>query len=117
MNWITVKEMSARYGVSRQCIYAKIDRKRYKLGDHIREEYGHDKLLDEDAVELLKPKSKTVIERKKQTDKLKDALMSCEEMCSENAGVIKALSDEFREFKEQILQEISNIRAAVQKDK
>ena len=82
----------------------------------ISEEYGHDKLLDEEAVELLKPKSKTVFERKKETDKIKDALMSCEEMCSENAGVIKALSDEFREFREQVLQEISNIKAAAQKD-
>ncbi len=110
MNWITVREFCEQYGISHQCVYKKIKRWGYKLGDHIREEYGKSKLLDEEAVEFFRPKEKNGSDRKNSTDELREALLSCEQMCSENTAEIKALSDEIFEFKKRILRDIQNLR-------
>ena len=110
MKWITVREFCKQYGISHQCVYKKIGRWGYKLGDHIKEEYGKSKQLDEEAVEYLRPKDRTVSPRKKADEEFRNALLSCERMCSENAGEIKALYDELREFKKRILSELRNVR-------
>ena len=93
MKWITVREFCEQYGISHQCVYNKIKRWGYKLGDHIYEEYGKSKLLDEEAVEFFRPKNNNGNDRKNPTDELREALLSYEQMCSENADQIKALSD------------------------
>ena len=110
MKWITVREFCEQYGISHQCVYTKIKRWGYKLGDHIREEYGKSKLLDEEAVEFFRPKNKNGSDHKKTTDELRETLLSCEQMCSENAAQIKALSDEIFDFKKRILRELQNLR-------
>ena len=115
MKWITVREMSEQYGISHQCIYKKIDCNRHKLGDHIREEYGKPKLLDEVAVEQLRPKNKEVTHRKNDMETVMDSLFSCERMCSENAAEIHALSEEFHLFKEKVLRKLISITMDIQR--
>ena len=115
MKWITVREMSKKYGISHQCIYKKIDCNRHKLGDHIREEYRKPKLLDEVAVEQLRPKNKEVTHRKNDMETVKDELLTCERMCSENAAEIHALSEEFHLFKENVLRKLISITADIQR--
>ncbi len=115
MKWITVREMSEQYGISHQCIYKKIDCNRHKLGDHIREEYRKPKLLDEVAVEQLRPKNKEITHRKNDMETVMDALNSCERMCSENAGEIHTLSEEFHLFKENVLRKLISITADIQR--
>ena len=115
MKWITVREMSQKYGISHQCIYKKIDCNRHKLGDHIREEYRKPKLLDEVAVEQLRPKNKEITHRKNDMETVMDSLFSCERMCSENAAEIHALSEEFHLFKENVLRKLISITADIQR--
>ena len=115
MKWITVKEMSEQYGISYQCIYKKIDCNRHKLGDHIREKNRKPKLLDEVAVEQLRPKNKEVIHRKNDMETVMDSLLTCERMCSENAAEIHALSEEFHLFKEKVLRKLISITADIQR--
>ena len=115
MKWITVREMSKKYGISHQCIYKKIDCNRHKLGDHIREEYGKPKLLDEVTVEQLRPKNKEITHRKNDMETVKDELLTCERMCSENAGKIHTLSEEFHLFKENVLRKLISITADIQR--
>ena len=115
MKWITVREMSKKYGISHQCIYKKIDCNRHKLGDHIREEYRRPKLLDEVAVEQMRPKDKAANPRKNESDDLRETLISCEHMCSENAAEIHALSEEFHLFKENVLRKLISITADIQR--
>ena len=115
MKWITVREMSKKYGISHQCIYKKIDCNRHKLGDHIREEYRKPKLLDEVAVEQLRPKNKEITHRKNDIETVKDALLTCERMCSENAAEIHALSEEFHLLKKNVLRKLISITADIQR--
>lgn len=115
MKWITVREMSKKYGISHQCIYKKIDCNRHKLGDHIREEYRKPKLLDEVAVEQLRPKNKEITHRKNDMETVMDSLHSCKRMCSENAAEIHALSEEFHLFKENVLRKLISITADTQR--
>ena len=56
MNWITVREFCEQEGISHQCVYQKLKYARYgKLKDHIKEGYEKAMLLDEEAVEYLRP--------------------------------------------------------------
>ena len=58
MNWITVREFCEQEGISHQCVYQKLKYARYgKLREHIKESYGKPMLLDEEAVEYLRPRS------------------------------------------------------------
>ena len=115
MKWITVREMSEQYGISHQCIYKKIDRIGNELSDHIRRDSKRGKLLDEVAVEQLRPKNKAPDHRRSTSDELRDTFISCEHMCSENADEIQALSEDFHLFKENILQKTIHLTSAVQR--
>ena len=115
MNWITVREMSEQYGISHQCIYKKIDRIGNELSDHIRRDSRRGKLLDEVAVEQLRPKDKPASLRKNISDELREAIISCEHMCSENADETLALSKGFHIFKENVMRKLMSITTAMQR--
>lgn len=115
MKWITVKEMSEQYGISHQCIYKKIDRIGNELTDHIRSDSKRGKLLDEVAVEQLRPKNKTADHHRSIPDELHDALISCEHRCSENADEILALSEEYHCFKDNVMRKIMSITTDIQR--
>ena len=115
MNWITVKEMSEQYGISHQCIYKKIDHIGNELTNHIRRDSKRGKLLDEVAVEQLRPKNKTPYHRRSTSDELRDTFISCEHMCSENADGISALSKEFHLSKENVMRKLMSITADIQR--
>ena len=61
-------------------------------------------------MEFFRPKNKNGNDRKNPTDELREALLSCEQMCSENTAEMKALSDEVFDFKKRILRELQNLR-------
>jgi len=67
------------------------------------------------AVEQLRPKNKEITHRKNDMETVKDALLSCERICSENAAEIHALSDEFNLFKENVLRKLISITMDIQR--
>lgn len=84
MNWITVSELCDQEGISHQCVYQKLKYARYgKLKDHIKESYGEALLLDEEAVEYLRPKKPTGKFRKDALVGIEKRLTAVEES---NAG-------------------------------
>ena len=91
MNWITVTELCEQEGISHQCVYQKLKYARYgKLRDHIRESNGEAMLLDEEAVEYLRPKKPTGKLRKDVLAGLEKRLTEVEES---NAGKSAEIHD------------------------
>ncbi len=96
MNWITVSELCEQEGISHQCVYQKLKYARYgELKDHIKESYGEPMLLDEEAVEYLRP-------RKPAGNPKKEALTRMGKRLSAVEEAIAGMNTEMQDMKQHI---------------
>ena len=76
---MTVKELSEKYHISQQAVYAKIKRKAAQLDGHITKSGGL-LVIDEYAEECLKPKCSDFTLLKKMQNQLDDKNAECENL-------------------------------------
>ena len=117
MQWIKVSEFCKQEGVSHQGVYKKIDSVKYIYikRDHVKMSSDKHMLLDEIAVEALRPKNKTAKPKSEDLENIRDQLSGCEEKIRSIEEIIRSVSDDLNSFRNTFTKQQQNFIADTRK--